>query len=92
MTDVQKVSPNLREMIDGARALVETSGEIDAVISSMSKLTREQRDALEQLGIKIRSQLGRIITANIPVGSLAPVTELEFVDYIEGSTPTWLEK
>jgi hypothetical protein len=92
MADVKKISPNLRDLIDWADAGAEAGAVIDAVISSFARLGPDQRQALEGLGIKIGSQIGRIATAKIPVNSLGRVTELEFVDHIEGSAPMWMEK
>lgn len=82
----QKLSPSTRHFLyDHAQ----TRAVADEMVSAYIHLTRPEADLsrLEALGVKVKLNLGDILTARIPVGAMAEVEALDFVHYIQVGTP-----
>jgi hypothetical protein len=55
---------------------------VDALI-----MTDGSVDGLEDLGITVQSQVGTVVSARIPLESLAPLTHLPNVEFVESARP-----
>ncbi len=75
-----KLSPDARIVL-----YREPSGPVRILAAIHGELDQFRREHLEALGCRVRSVTGDVITAELPVGLLASLSDLEFVRYIEVS-------
>ena len=60
---------------------------IGGAIVTTSPLSDDQIKQLESLDVDIRSNMGTLVTVNMPTGSIDEMAELDFVRFIEGPKP-----
>ena len=64
----------------------------DVMLATRGILEPKQRLAIESIDGNVHTVAGDVVTVDLPVRSLAALGELEFVKYVELSSPLWLEE
>lgn len=85
----RKFSPQARQVIEDI-----AQGEnrnVGVLIATYGVLEPDQQQELEQRECRINTVAGDVITADMPVRSLASLGDLDFVRYVELSRPLYPE-
>lgn|GEM_PF-6919386 len=81
---MKKLDPNLLYLLEGDKDLPETEGGIPVMIQFAAPPKESELMRLKGLGIEIRSITGSIASALVPKESLADLSAVKSVRYIEG--------
>lgn len=85
MTSHPKISPDLTTLLTNeSPAMADT---VSAFVLLTGNLTSDQEKTLKDLGVKIGTRAGDVLTCEIPLGNLSAAAELQFIKYVEGSRP-----
>lgn len=89
MASLSKLAPQLRrKLLDDNHG---PSARLTLLVSFHSVLSEAQQLRVASLGGRLRSAAGAIATLELPMDALVAFSDLEFVQYIEDSTPQYDE-
>jgi hypothetical protein len=71
---------------------VDSRKPIRLMLRSISSLKQSERQILEKIGCKISTVADEIIAVEVEAGKVAELANLDFIKYVEVSSPLYLEK
>jgi hypothetical protein len=95
-TNPQKVSPLLLQLQADTPPSPQQNDErtapVRVLIRTQATIDDEQQAELNALGVMVSTIAGDILSASVPLGSISRLSELEFVQYIDLSSPLYPEQ
>ena len=89
MQNANKLSPSLKmELLDESQqGRAVDSDQLNLLVQVAGPLTDEQRAQLEAVNAEVRTEAGDVLTVTLPAAELQNLIALDFVVYIELSSP-----
>ena len=82
-----KLSPEARHLLAGRGAVAARTAPAGVVSAYVHLAPGADASALAGLGVEVNLRCGDILTARVPVASLAAVASLPGVEYVQAATP-----
>lgn len=86
MENSQKFGPSLKFMMLDPVQRCE-SATIPVLVRVDHELNEKQRGQLAELGVRLRTEAGDVITLDLPQNALPTLAAMDWVVYLEGSRP-----
>jgi hypothetical protein len=83
----QKLAPNVRLRMSQTPAA--ENPQVEVLVRIMGDLEAAQRSQLESAGMQIRGLMGSIVVGVVGLRQIPSIAELDFVQYIELSSPVY---
>jgi hypothetical protein len=83
----QKLAPNVRLRMSQVPA--PENPQVEILLRTAGVLESGQRLQLEAAGLQIRGLMGEVVVGTVGLRQIPPMAELEFVRYIELSSPVY---
>ena len=83
----QKLAPNVRLQMSQVPAT--ENPQVEVLVRVVGILEAEQRSQLEATGMQIRGVMGEVVVGVVGLRQIPPMAELDFVRYIELSSPVY---
>lgn len=83
----QKLAPNVRMQLNQVPA--RENPQVEILVRITGTLEPGQRSQLEAAGMQIRGLMGEVVVGVIDLRQIPRIAELEFVQYIELSSPVY---
>jgi hypothetical protein len=85
-----------RKLSPEARRAFEEEGDrerrVDVLMATHGRLEPAQRERLAEIGCRVGTVAGDVVTADLPAHALGELAALEFVRFVEVSRPLYAER